>query len=137
MKSAIKAGLCYFLLVFAAAFVLGAVRTRLIEPNLGQMAGVAVELPVILAWCWIVCGWLVRGFRVPTRATARLTMGLLAFVLILVADAAIATIGLQRSLAQHLADYARPPLLLGLAAQLVFAAMPWLRSKIVKPRRSD
>ncbi len=137
MKVAIKAGAFYFLLVFAAAFALGAVRTRLIEPNLGEFAGVAIELPIILAWCWIVCGWLVRRFRVPSRAAERVTMGIIAFVLIIAADTAIATIGLQRSLAQHFANYARPPLMLGLAAQVLFAAMPWMRSKIFKPRCSD
>jgi len=133
----IKAGIFYFILVFAAAFVLGAVRIRIIVPNLGEIAGLLIELPVILAWAWIVCGWLIRQFRVPTQAQPRFVMGGLAFVLLIVAETLVGVIGLRESILEHFAAYGKVPMLIGLAAQLAFAAMPWLRLKFVLPRRFE
>jgi hypothetical protein len=135
MKSAVKAGILYFVVIFAAAFVLGYIRTRLIAPNWGVWAGLAIELPVILALAWVVCRWLVRKLRVPATTPARLTMGVLALALLLVAEALVAVIGLDQSLAQHLTEYQQPKGMIGLAAQLLFAAMPWLRLKYVFARR--
>jgi len=48
MKTAVKAGLLYFLLIFIAGFILGIIRTKLLVPNFGALAGLLIELPVIL-----------------------------------------------------------------------------------------
>jgi hypothetical protein len=137
MKAAIKAGIFYFILVFAAAFVLGAIRIRLLVPNLGEIAGLAIELPVILFWAWIVCGWLIRRLRVPAQTPVRIVMGALAFALLIAAETLVAVIGLKETVTQHFAAYSHPTMLIGLAAQVAFAAMPWLRLKFVLPRRFE
>ncbi|MEO8559047.1 MAG: hypothetical protein ABI439_08285 [Rhodospirillales bacterium] len=137
MKAAIKAGIFYFILVFAAAFVLGAIRIRLIVPNLGEIVGLLVELPVILVWAWLVCGWLVRRARVPARSPIRIFMGVLALILLIVAETLIGILGLRETVLEHFAAYSHPVMLIGLAAQIAFAAMPWLRMKYVLPRRFE
>jgi hypothetical protein len=134
MKLAVRAGLFYFILVFAAAFVLGAVRVRLINPNFGEAVGLAIELPVILIWAWVACRWLVRRMRVSTATAPRLVMGAVALLLVLVAETLVGVLGMDQTLHQHFAAYGDVPTLLGLAAQICFAAMPWLRAKIVTPR---
>jgi hypothetical protein len=133
-QAAVRAGIFYFVLVFALGFVLGLIRIRLFNPNFGAAIGLAIELPIILVLAWIACGWLVRSFRVPTQKQPRLTMGAIAFVLLIVAEFAVAFFGLYQSPLQHLAEYRQPTALIGLAAQILFAAMPLLRLKFI-PRR--
>ena len=58
---------------------------------------------------------------------ARAAMGLVALFVILLLEAALATLGFGQTLAQHLAAYAETGPQLGLAAQLMFAAIPLVR----------
>jgi hypothetical protein len=123
----LAAGAAYFAAVFGAGFVLGVLRTLVLAPRLGEVAAVLVELPLILAWAWFVCGRLRRRWPLPVRDAA--LMGATAFVLLMVAEALL-SIGLAgRTLAVHLAAYAEPAQALGLAGQLVFAALPALRAR--------
>jgi len=117
----------YFAIVFGAGFVLGVLRTLWLAPAVGPLWAVVIELPVILAVAWLAC---VRALRrwplAPTQAAA---MGVLAFVLLMAAEAALSLGPGGRSLVEHLALYARAEHQLGLAGQVVFAALPWLRAR--------
>ncbi len=135
LNAAIKGGILYFIVVFAAAFVLGAVRTRLIAPNFGAIVGVVIELPLILIWAWIACGWAVRKLHVPARPQPRLVMGGIALVLVLVAETVVA-VALHQSLERHFADYQSIDTLIGLAAQICFALMPLMRMKLFHQREA-
>ncbi len=116
----------YFVLVFAAGFVLGVVRTLWLAPAVGPLAAVAIELPVILGVAWLACARVLRRWPLaPAQAAAT---GALAFALLLGAEAALSLLLAGRSLADHLALYAQAPNLLGLAGQIAFAALPWLRA---------
>jgi hypothetical protein len=136
MKTAIKAGTFYFVLIFAAAFVLGSIRIRLIVPYGGTWAGLAFELPAILTLAWLACRWLVRGFRVPATVPARLAMGGWALALLLAVQTSVAAIGLGQSPGELLAGYQEPNMMIGLAVQLLFAAMPCLRMQIMLAQRA-
>jgi len=124
-----RLALHYFAGVFALGFVLGVVRTLLLVPWLGELAAVALELPVVLAASWWWCGWLLRrdaGSGLRGSAARALTMGALALGLLLLAELAL-SIGLAgRSAAEHFALYAQPAHQLGLAAQGLFGLTPWL-----------
>lgn len=120
------AAAAYFALVFAAGFVLGVIRTLWLAPAVGPLAAVAIELPVILGVAWLACGRVLR--RWPLAPAQAAVMGALAFALLLGAEAALSLLLAGRSLADHLALYAQAPNLLGLAGQIAFAALPWLRA---------
>lgn len=125
MTAALRLGLLYFAAVFALGFALGTLRTFVLAPALGALGAVLVELPVILGAAWLICGRLLRRRRLSLPAAA--VMGATAFALLMLGEAALSVLLAGRTLAQHLALYAEPAHLLGLAGQLAFAGFPLLR----------
>ena len=134
MRVALKAGCVYFAIVFAIGFAMGALRVLVTAPRLGETAALLAELPIMLGASWLVCGWILRRWRVGNSVAARAVMGGLAFALLMIAEAMLARFGFGRSLAVHLASYREPLALAGLAMQIVFAAIPLLRLARVAPR---
>ena len=127
MANALKASAAYFGVVFAAGFLLGTIRTLTIAPLTGELAAVALELPLMLLASWIACGWALRRFEVAADAGPRLTTGVSAFVLLMGAEACVSTLIAGRSLSDHVALYRTAPALLGLFGQLAYAAFPLIR----------
>lgn len=121
---AAAAGLLYFAIVFAAGAMLGAARMFVVEPGLGAMAAVLIELPLMVAVSWCICRWLFARLAVPGDTASRLVMGGLAFILLMVAELALTLFALEGTVASHLAAYRTPAALVGLAGQLAFAVMP-------------
>lgn len=127
MPRALKSAAVYVAIVFAAGFVLGVVRTLVLEPRLGALAAVALELPVMLGVAWIACGRILR--RWPLERPAAVVMGAAALALLLLAEAALSVLLAGRTLGEHVALYAQAAHQLGLAGQLLFAAWPVVRSR--------
>ncbi len=124
---ALLAGVYYFAIVFALGFALGTIRVLFIVPLLGELGAVFLELPIMLVASWFVCSWLVRRFQVPPAVEARLIMGGIAFVLLMLAELAVSVFAFGRSPAEHWGTYSSASALWGLAAQVAFAAMPLVR----------
>jgi hypothetical protein len=127
-----RAGALYFALVFATGFGLGGVRTIFLAPAVGELAAVAVEVPIILTVAWGACLLTVRSMRLSPAMADRATMGGTALGLLLVADAIVSVTLIGNTLAEHLGSYQEPAQLLGLAAQLMFASFPL----VVRARQS-
>jgi len=125
---ALLAGAAYFAIVFAAGFVLGALRVALVAPLVGETSAVVVELPVILTASWIACGWCVRRFGVARKMAPRLAMGAIAFALLMLAELCLSVVGLNRTFAEHVAALVSRPGLIGLAGQALFALFPALQA---------
>jgi hypothetical protein len=83
---ALKAGLLYFALVFAAGFVLGPIRILWLVPRVGQRAAELIEMPLMLVVIVFAARWTVRRLRLPPSAAARLTMGCIAAALLLLVE---------------------------------------------------
>lgn len=126
IPSSLGAAVAYAGIVFAVGFLMGALRILLLVSRLGDLGAVLTELPVMIAASFLTARYLVRACRVPHRLGARLTMGGLAFVLLMLAEAALAIFGFGRSPAEHFASYAQTHALAGLTGQLVFAGIPAL-----------
>lgn len=126
LQTAATAGLAYAGLAFAAGFALGVLRVAFIAPRLGETAAVMTELPIMLAVSWLACRWIVARWHVADTVAARATMGGLALTLLLAAEAVLGTLGLGRTLAQHLASYQNISGRMGLAAQILFGLFPLL-----------
>lgn len=127
MSRALRAGAAYFAFVFALGFVMGTARVLALEPILGETRATLLELPVMLAASWGLCGWCVRRFGVPARLADRATMGAFAFALMMLAELSLSIGLMDRSGAAHFARYDEFIPALGLLAQLAFAAFPVVR----------
>ena len=125
--SAVKAGLAYFGMVFAAGFAFGSLRTLAIAPAIGETVAVVLELPVMLAVSWFAARWLAERFDVEASPEARLAMGGLAFALLMVAEASLSIFIFKRTLFQHFEIYRSLPVQIGLAGQIAFAFFPVLQ----------
>jgi hypothetical protein len=129
MFSAFKAGLVYTGIVFAFAFVTGALRTILLAQDFGltPVAAVLFELPLILIVAWITCRAVLRRMQIPARVDRRLVMGVVAFVATIALEFVLAATMNGNNFAQFLEGYAKPDVILGLLGQIAFAAFPLVR----------
>ena len=120
------AGTIYCGVVFAAGFVLGAMRILVVAPAIGELAAVLVEMPFILGISVVVADRLIGLWRVGETVAERLTMGSAALALLLVVETGFAMVLTGQSLTRQLATYGQADKLVGLAGQIVFAALPAL-----------
>lgn len=129
LTRAIGAGAAYAAMVFAFAFVTGAIRTIITSQNLGitPLIGVLIELPVILFFAWRVCDSVMRWTRVSPDLGIRLLTSATALIAMLVAEYSLSAFVLGRSLPDFLATYAQPEAMIGLGGQIIFATFPLFR----------
>lgn len=126
---AVKAGLLYCTVVFAAGFVLGVIRTLWVAPLAGALVAVILEAPIILAIAWSACGWVAERFEVSHLFLDRLVMGGAALAVLVFAEAAAAMLATGRSLDQFFRVDGHSAVLLGLLVQLAFAIFPMLQER--------
>ena len=130
---AIKAGVLYCGMVFAAGFGLGVMRTLFVAPLSGEFVGVLLEAPMMLAISWNACGWVAERLDVPQPFLDRLVVGGVALAMLIFAEAVVALFAENRSLTDYFVSYARSAMLLGLLAQLAFAVFPMVQRRRVAP----
>ncbi len=129
MMQVVKAGALYFALVFAVGFVLGAIRTLWVVPLVGTRTAELMEMPIMLAVTIVAARWTVLRLSVPMMWSARLEMGCMALVLMLIAEFGFVLWIRGLSIKEYFAT--RDPVS-GAAYYLlliVFAVMPFLARK--------
>jgi hypothetical protein len=114
VNAALKAGAVYGILAFAIGFCFGVIRVVAVAPRLGETAAVGLEVPVMLAFSWLLSRRCVRRFKVPPGTAPRLMMGMAAFTLLMSAELGVSVIAFGRSVAEHLAGYWSIPVPLAL-----------------------
>jgi hypothetical protein len=82
----VKAGVLYFALVFGTGFLLGTVRTLWIVPLIGTRIAELMETPIMLVVTIVAARWTVLRLAAPFVPFARLRMGGVALLLLLVAE---------------------------------------------------
>jgi hypothetical protein len=81
--AALRAGVLYFAVVFAAGSVLGTIRVLWIAPRVGVRIAELPETPVLVAISAVAVRWIVRWLDVLPRWPDRLTTGAVALGLLL------------------------------------------------------
>lgn len=122
----VGAGLVYFAVIFALGFVLGTVRTIVLEPAVGDLRAVLLELPVMLAASWIACGVIARRLTPRPAWSQRAIMGATAFICLMAAEIALALWLFDSTPARLLVGWATPAGIAGLGGQVAFAVFPVL-----------
>src|ERR1051326_2789755 len=97
MGIATAAGAYYALIVFLIGFVFGTIRVLVLAPQLGETGAGGLEIPIILAASWFVCGWCADRLGVPHTVIARSVMGAVAFVVLMSAEVGLAVLVFGRS----------------------------------------
>jgi hypothetical protein len=132
-RAALMAGAVYFVLIFLLGFLLGTVRTILVGESGDRLRAVLIELPIMLAASWFVCGQVVRRCAVADAPAPRLAMGGFAFALLMLAELGVGALLFGRTPAEHFLLYREASYAIGLVAQVLFAAMPlaqlWARRR--------
>jgi hypothetical protein len=122
----LKAGVIYFLLVFAAGFVLGPIRIRWVVPRFGARIAELMEAPIMLVVIILAARWIVQELALPFTLSMRLGMGCIALGLMLVAEFALVLRLRRLSIREYLAT--RDPVsgTVYYLMLVVFAVMPLL-----------
>jgi hypothetical protein len=120
----LKTGLLYFVLVFAAGFLLGTVRVLWLVPRFGERAAELMEAPIMLVVTIFAAQWVVRRLAVPPAPSKRLAVGMIALALLLVTEFTLVLSLRGLSIAEYVAT--RDPVsgTVYLAMLLLFATMP-------------
>jgi hypothetical protein len=118
-------GAGYFGLVFAAGFALGTLRVVLLQPRLGPDASRLLELPFMVAISFMAARLILHRAGAVGRMDA-LTLGLLAFVLLLLAEILIGGWLFRLPYSALLADAMTPIGFLNLLAQSLLIVFPVL-----------
>jgi hypothetical protein len=125
----LKAGLLYFVLVFGAGFVLGAVRMLWIAPRTGARMAELMEAPIMLAVTFFAARWVVRRRALPGAAATRLGAGFVALGLLLIAEFTLVLAFRGLTLAEYFASLDPVAGSVYYALLGVFAVMPLLVSR--------
>ncbi len=123
----LRVALRYFLLVFAAGFALGTLRTLWIVPRLGERRAELLEFPLMFAVLFFASRYVVDRFMLSPRGF--LGAGCLAAAFLFVFDTFL--VGALRGLSPAQAILGRDPLTGAIyyAMQVLFALFPYLRAR--------
>lgn len=86
IQKILRAGVLYFVLVFAAGFLLGTIRTLWIVPAFGTRSAELMEAPIMFAITFLASRWVVRHLALRPSFPGRLAVGLVALGLLLLAE---------------------------------------------------
>jgi hypothetical protein len=123
---AAKAGLIYFLIVFAVGWILGPIRELWAVPRFGRLAATLSEAAIMLIAMMVAARWVIRRFEVSRTLADTLSIGLIAIGLLLPAEIAGVVWMRGLSLREYLASFVTAPGIISLLMFLVFGAMPTL-----------
>jgi hypothetical protein len=126
MTAAVRAGIVYFVALFALGFLLGTLREVALRAGWPRGPLVLAEIPVMLAFAWVSAGWCCRRFGVPLAIGHRIGMGLVMLVLLRLGELAVGTLLMGHTIRAQLAADISPAGLLEFLPQALTAAFPLL-----------
>lgn len=85
----LKAGTVYFLVTVGAQFVLEVIRLQVVALHVGEGLAEMLEIPNVLLATIIGARWVVDRFTLPPLPGIRLSVGLVALMLLLIAEGTV------------------------------------------------
>lgn len=124
MMRSIRAGVWYFVIMFAIGWLIGPVRVLFVEPAFGETAALVIEAPVMLAAMVYAVLWLTARMRIPSALLARVLMGLTALAILLAAETASFAWLEGRPLTAYVEKFSGLTGAITIALYAAFAALP-------------
>jgi len=124
MINVLKAGIFYFLGVFAMGFIMGALRSFFLVSYTGPVIAVLIEIPLMLLFAWYLCLLLTRKLEIPVDIYGRLVMGSVAFACLMTGEILIAVLLQAGRVTDFFLTFDLPENRIGLGAQIAFALFP-------------
>jgi len=120
------AGFYYFLGMFAIGFMLGPLRMFVLTPRVGKVKAVLIEGLVLAPLMPVVARVSMQYAHTPATVADRLTLGAVAWVLLMLAEFATGYFLMRLSPTRYFKKLTQPEGLIGLVFQLLFAVTPLL-----------
>ena len=132
MTSALKAGLVYFGIVFAAGFLMGLVRVPFFVPRYGERVAEIIEMPFMLAVIILAARWLVKRFAFGGEVRRPVIAGIAAAAILIAVEFSVVLRLRGLSPGEYLST--RDPVAGGLyyAMVVIFALAPVIIAKLKK-----
>ena len=105
-------------------FVLGPIRENWVIPRLGRVPALLLESVVMLTVSVLFARWVLRRFAVTRRKGTRVAIGVVAFVLLQIAEGALALWLLGQGPQQYVLSLWSAPGAITILVQMVFGAIP-------------
>ena len=122
----LKAGVIYFLLLFALGWILGPIRELWAVPRFGRMTALLVEAIIMLIAMIVAAGWVTLRFDVPQTLGSTIPVGLVALAILAPAEIAGVLWVRGQSLRDYTASFVTAPGVISLVMFVLFAVMPTL-----------
>ena len=132
---ALKAGVIYFLLMFAVGWVLGPIRELWAVLRFGRVIALLFEAVFMLIAMIVSSRWVMRRFEVLQTLRSTIPMGLVALGILTPAEIAGVLWARRLPLQEYLASFVTAPGVISLVMFLLFAAMPSLIMLLTRGRR--
>ncbi len=122
----LKAGTLYFLIAVGAEFVLEVIRLQVVALYVGERLAEMLEIPNVLLATIIGARWVVDRFTLPPLPGIRLSVGLVALILLLIVEGTVILPLHGISVAEYLAGQDPVVGIAPLGALGVLTVMPFL-----------
>lgn len=132
----VKAGLLYFSGVFVTGFAFGGIRMMTLVPTVGETWAVVIETPFILGISWLLCARAVALLQLPANSQARIVMGGVALVCLLIAEYSLWVTMFGESTTGFFQRYTSLAGLYGLIGQVAYGLFPFIQIHIGAGHRS-
>lgn len=129
-RPSVKAGLLYFIGVFAVGFAFGGIRMMALVPTVGETWAVVIESPFILGVSWLLCARTIALSKVPASPRERIVMGGVALVSLLIAEYFLWIGMFGESTVDFFLRYATLAGLYGLVGQIAYSLFPIVQIRI-------
>lgn len=123
----IRAALYYSAGIFLLGFLLGTLRTIVIVPRIGRLAGVLVEIPIMLAVSWFYCIRLTNRYSLFGDLRNSALFGVLSFLFLQCAEISFSFLIFREQWTDYIVNMGSLPGILGLSAQILFGFIPVLQ----------
>ena len=125
-KLIVSISIKYSVLTFLIGFILGTIRVLFLIPRLGETLSVAIELPIILTFSWMVFRHLTKNTINTIKLIELMSIGSISLLLLFAFEILLTILVFQGSLNDFFNKLLTLHGIIGLLGQIAFSLIPTL-----------